>query len=256
MAEEGTKARLAEGQIGGRHADRVTMHAVIMAGGLGTRLRPLTYAIPKPLLPIGDRPILEILLTQLARGGFRQVFISTGYKGDLIKSYFGDGHRFGLVLRYVEEKEPLGTAGALGLVRDELTQPFLMVNGDILTRFDFGAFIARHAESGAELTAAAVRHEITIPYGVIRSNGETIAEVVEKPTETRLVLGGIYAMSPPALRHLPPAGERVDVPELIGRAIRGGGKVLYQPIDAFWMDVAKMDDFERARQELATWDDV
>lgn len=227
-----------------------------MAGGLGTRLRPLTYAIPKPLLPIGDRPILEILLIQLVRAGFTRVHVSTGYKGELIKSYFGDGGRFGLAIDYVEEKEPLGTAGALGLIRAELAAPFLMVNGDILTRLDFGGFLTRHVASGAEFTAAAVRHEITIPYGVIRSNGEAIAEVVEKPTETRLVLGGIYAASPAALAHLPAAGGRVDVPELIARIIAAGGRVRHEPIDAFWMDVAKMDDFERARLELATWDDV
>ena len=227
-----------------------------MAGGLGTRLRPLTYAIPKPLLPIGDRPILEILLIQLARAGFARVHVSTGYKGELIKSYFGDGHRFGLALEYVEEREPLGTAGALGLIRKKLAAPFLMVNGDILTRFEFGGFLTRHAASGAEFTAAAVRHEITIPYGVIRGNGEAIDEVVEKPTETRLVLGGIYAASPAALAHLPPAGGRVDVPELIARIIAAGGRVRHEPIDAFWMDVAKMDDFERARAEVATWDDV
>lgn len=227
-----------------------------MAGGLGTRLRPLTYAIPKPLLPIGDRPILEILLIQLGRAGCTRAFISTGYKGDLIKSYFGDGHRFGLGLRYVDEKEPLGTAGALCLIRDELTAPFVMLNGDILTRFDFGAFYRQHCESGADFTAAAVRHEIQIPYGVIRGNGAAIEAVVEKPVETRLVLGGIYAVSPPALAHLPADVARVDVPELIGRIIGGGGRVMHQTIDAFWIDVAKLDDFERARQELATWDDL
>jgi NDP-sugar pyrophosphorylase family protein len=231
------------------------MDAVIMAGGLGTRLRPLTYAIPKPLLPIGDRPILEILLLQLVRQGFTRAIVSTGYKGELIKSYFGDGRRFGLALSYVEEREPLGTAGALCLIRAELAAPFLMVNGDILTRFDFGAFLRRHVEAGADFTAAAVRHEVTIPYGVIQGNGDAIHAVVEKPTESRLVLGGIYAASPSALAHLP-AGGRVDVPDWIGRIIGGGGRVLHQTVDAFWIDVAKMDDFERARQELATWDDL
>ncbi len=124
-----------------------------MAGGLGTRLRPLTYAIPKPLLPIGERPILEILFRQLTRAGFTRAFVSTGYKGELIKSYFGDGKRLGIEVRYVDEKEPLGTAGALALLRRDLAErPFLMVNGDILTRFDFGAFLTKHAASGAELT--------------------------------------------------------------------------------------------------------
>jgi NDP-sugar pyrophosphorylase family protein len=233
------------------------MDAVIMAGGLGTRLRPLTYAIPKPLLPIGDRPILEILIRQLQRAGFSRAFISTGYKGELIKSYFGDGRRLGLELQYVDEKVPLGTAGALALLRTELSPaPFLMVNGDILTRFDFGAFLARHAQSGADLTAAAVRHQVTIPYGVIRGNGVTIDAVDEKPTESYLVLGGIYALAPSVLALLPAAPERVDVPELIQRVIARGGRVERQAIETFWIDVAKLDDFERARQEVETWNDL
>jgi NDP-sugar pyrophosphorylase family protein len=233
------------------------MDAVIMAGGLGTRLRPLTYAIPKPLLPIGDRPILEILLRQLVRAGFGRAFISTGYKGELIKSYFGDGRRLGIEIRYVEEQEPLGTAGALALLRPDLARaPFLMLNGDILTRFDFGAFVARHAASGADLTAAAVRYQVTIPYGVIRGNGTTIDAVDEKPTESYLVLGGIYALAPSVLDLLPATPGRVDVPELIQGIIARGGRVEQQAIDTFWIDVAKLDDFERARQEVETWDDV
>lgn len=227
-----------------------------MAGGLGTRLRPLTDSIPKPLLPIGDRPILEILLGQLARAGVGRAFISTGYKGDLIKSYFGDGRRFGIAIHYLEEKEPLGTAGALSFVRGELTRPFLLVNGDILTRYDFRAFYDRHLASEADLTAAAVRYEITIPYGVIRGNGVAIEAVDEKPTETHSVLGGIYAVSPPALAHLPAPGGRMDVPELIGRIIRGGGRVMHQKVDAFWIDVAKVEDLERAREAIATWDRI
>jgi NDP-sugar pyrophosphorylase family protein len=231
------------------------MKALLMAGGLGTRLRPLTYAIPKPLLPIGDRPILEILLRQLQRAGLTEAVLSTGYKAELIKSYFGDGSRLGVCLSYVVEEEPLGTAGALRLVRDRLTEPFLMINGDILTRLDFGAFYRAHVAGGALLTAAAARYETRIPYGVIQGDGTTIEEVLEKPVEVRPILAGIYAVSPAALDHLPP-GARVDMPDLI-RAVRAaGGDVRRYDMDEFWLDVGAVSDLETAVQAVASWPDV
>jgi NDP-mannose synthase len=231
------------------------MKALLMAGGLGTRLRPLTYAIPKPLLPIGDRPILEILLRQLQRGGLTEAVVSTGYKAELIRSYFGDGSRLGVRLSYVVEEEPLGTAGALRLVGDRMTEPFLMINGDILTRLDFGAFHRAHVAGGALLTAAAARYETRIPYGVIRSNGATIEDVEEKPVEARPILAGIYAVSPAALAHLP-AGARVDMPDFI-RAVRAaGGDVRRHDMDAFWLDVGAVSDLETAVQAVASWSDV
>jgi NDP-sugar pyrophosphorylase family protein len=231
------------------------MKALLMAGGLGTRLRPLTYAIPKPLIPIGDRPILEILLRQLQRAGLTDAILSTGYKAELIRSYFGDGSRLGVGLSYVVEEEPLGTAGALRLVRDRLTEPFLMINGDILTRLDFGAFYREHVVSGALLTAAAARYETRIPYGVIRGDGAAIEEVEEKPVEVRHILAGIYAVSPAALDHLPD-GTRVDMPDLI-RAVRAaGGTVRRHDLDVFWLDVGAVADLEAANQAVASWPDV
>lgn len=231
------------------------MKAILMAGGLGTRLRPLTYSIPKPLLPIGDRPILEILLRQLQRGGLTEAVLSTGYKAELIRSYFGDGRRLGIRISYVVEPEPLGTAGALRLVGERFDEPFLMVNGDILTRLDFAAFHREHVAGGALLTAAAARYETRIPYGVIRGNGADIEDVLEKPVETRPILAGIYAVSPAALAFLP-AGARVDMPDFI-RAVRaGGGAVRRHDIDAFWLDVGAMSDLETAIQAVASWSDV
>jgi NDP-sugar pyrophosphorylase family protein len=231
------------------------MKAVLMAGGLGTRLRPLTYAIPKPLLPIGDRPILEILLRQLARHGLTDAIICTGYKAELIKSYFGDGSRLGVAITYADEREPLGTAGALRLVADRLAEPFLMVNGDILTRLDFAAFYRDHLAGGALLTAAAARYETRIPYGVIQGNGPTIDEVLEKPVESRLILAGIYALSPRALDFLPPT-PRVDMPELI-RALRSRGEAVRRhEMDAFWLDVGGLPDLEAAIHAVESWTDV
>jgi NDP-sugar pyrophosphorylase family protein len=231
------------------------MDAVIMAGGLGTRLRPLTYAIPKPLIPIGDKPILEILLGQFKRAGLERAFIAVGYKSELIRSYFGDGKRLGVDIRYVVEAEPLGTAGALNLMRDELTRPFLMINGDILTRLDFAALYREHVESGADMTAVAAQHEVQIAYGVIESNGARVERVVEKPTHRHPILAGIYALDPRALERLPAAG-RCDVPDLIHAIIETGGTVRRHDLDAFWLDVGRMDDFEAALQAVESWEDV
>jgi NDP-sugar pyrophosphorylase family protein len=231
------------------------MNAVIMAGGLGTRLRPLTYAIPKPLIPIGDKPILEILLGQLQRAGFQRAIISTGYKAELIRSYFADGARLGIDIRYVVEQEPLGTAGALNLMRDQLDEPFIMVNGDILTRLDFAALLAGHAESGADMTAVAAQHQTQIPYGVIESNGSRVERVVEKPTHTHPILAGIYALSPSALDRLPESG-RFDVPDLIHKVIETGGTVRRHEMEAFWLDVGRMDDFEAALEVVQSWGDL
>jgi NDP-sugar pyrophosphorylase family protein len=231
------------------------MDAVIMAGGFGKRLRPLTYAIPKPLIPIGDKPILEILLGQLKRAGLERAFIATGYRSELIQSYFGDGKRFGVTIEYVEESEPLGTAGALNLIRARLTDPFLMLNGDLLTRLAFDELYRTHVERGALLTAGAASYQIDIPYGVIESNGSAIDRVVEKPTESYLILAGIYALSPAALDHMPESGP-CDTPDLIRSILAAGGQVDYYKIDAFWMDVGKMDDFEVARKVVETWEDI
>lgn len=226
-----------------------------MAGGLGTRLRPLTYAIPKPLIPIGDKPILEILLGQLARSGLSQATLCTGYKGELIRSYFGDGSRLGVPIRYVHEPEPLGTAGALRLIEEAFTEPFLLINGDILTRLDFASFFSEHVRQGSELTAAVSEYRVRIPYGVVEENGSRILGVIEKPSETRSVLAGIYAVSPSALSCLPRAG-RADMPDWIRALIAEGRHVRRHALDAFWMDVGGMEDFETALKAVQSWGDV
>lgn len=228
------------------------MDAVVMAGGKGTRLRPLTYAIPKPLLPVGERPILEILLSQLKRSGFDTAYISIGYKGDLIRSYVGDGSRMGLAVEYIEEREALGTAGALALVRDRLTQPFLMVNGDILTKLDFSRFYQYHLNEGAVMTVGGIEYSVQIPFGVIENDNGLVRGIREKPTESYLVAGGIYALSPDALAGIGSA-ERLDVPDLMSGLVRDGKKVLTYKITEPWLDVGKMSDYEKATQEVSSW---
>jgi NDP-sugar pyrophosphorylase family protein len=231
------------------------MKAVIMAGGLGARLRPLTYAIPKPLLPVGDKPILEILLGLMKRAGLTNAIVSTGYRGELISSYFGNGERLGLQIDYVHEEEPLGTAGALRLVRDRFEEPFLVVNADILTRLDFAALLRFHNANAAMLTAGVVQHETEIPYGVVQGSGDQIHDILEKPVETRQILAGIYALSPAVFECLHDSG-RMDMPQLIQAVRQRGGDVYRYEISEFWLDVGAMQDFEAAREAVESWGDV
>jgi len=231
------------------------MDAVVMAGGKGTRLRPLTYAIPKPLLPVGERPILEILLSQLKRSGFTKAYVSIGYKGDLIRSYFGNGSRLGLPVEYIEEKDALGTAGALGLVKDRLTRPFLMVNGDILTKLDFARFYEYHVSEGAVMTVGGIDYKVQIPFGVIENENGFVRGITEKPTASYLVAGGVYALSPEALEGVG-GGRRLDLPDLMSGLVKDGKKVLTYKITEPWLDVGKMSDYERAMQEVASWGGV
>ncbi len=231
------------------------MDAVVMAGGKGTRLRPLTYAIPKPLLPVGERPILEILLGQLKKSGFTRVYVSIGYKGDLIRSYLGDGSRLGVSVEYVDEPEALGTAGALALIKDRLKSPFLMANGDILTKLDFDRFYAEHVSEGAAMTVGCIEYKVQIPFGVVKSDNGLVRGIAEKPTTTHLVASGIYVLSPEALEALG-APERLDVPDLMLGLVRRGKKVRTHVITEPWLDVGKMSDYERATQEAASWGGV
>ena len=228
------------------------MDAVVMAGGKGTRLRPLTYAIPKPLLPVGEKPILEILLGQLKSSGCTRAYVSIGYKGDLIRSYVGDGSRLGLAVEYVEEPEALGTAGALALIKDRLTAPFLMVNGDILTKLDFARFYSTHVSEGAAMTVGCIEYTVQIPYGVVEHKDGVVLGIKEKPTASYLVAAGIYALSPDALSAVKTA-ERLDVPDLMSGLVREGKKVISHRITEPWLDVGKMSDYEKAMQEVASW---
>jgi NDP-sugar pyrophosphorylase family protein len=231
------------------------MEALVMAGGKGTRLRPLTYAIPKPLLPIGEKPILEILLAQLRTAGFTDVYISTGYKAELIRSYFGDGTRLGLSIEYVHEPEALGTAGALALIKERLAKPFLMVNGDVLTKLDYARFFDFHVKEGAAMTVGGVDYHVKIPFGVIESKNGVVSGVTEKPTADYLVAAGIYALSPEALDGVN-APVRLDVPDLMSGLVKDGKKVLTYRITDPWLDVGKLSDYEKATEEVASWGEI
>lgn len=230
------------------------MIAVVMAGGLGTRMRPLTYTIPKPLLPIGERPILEIILSQMRKAGFSKIFITTGYQAELVKSYFGKGARFGVELEYTQESEVLGTAGALFLLRDRIDEPFLVMNCDILTKLDLRKFFEGHLKSDAVMTVGATCYEVQVPYGVLQVRDGKVSAVTEKPRTSHLIVAGVYAMDPEVFKTRTTG--KIDIPEVIDLLVSQGKRVAVCEIKEPWIDVGKLSDYERANNEFKLWDDL
>ena len=227
------------------------MRAVILAGGLGMRLRPFTTILPKPLLPIGDRPILEIILRQLAAAGFTKADLCVGHLGELIRVYFNEGTRLpdGLELDWHwEPDEPLGTAGALGVVPG-LDGTFLAMNGDILTTLNYGALVEHHRREGAALTIAMHAKRVDIDLGVLELDGTRVTAYHEKPTLHYDVSMGIYVYEAQVLKHLPAAGP-CQFPELVQLLLAAGEPVSAFRSDAEWYDIGTIGEYERAVSEL------
>jgi len=223
---------------------------VILAGGKGTRLRPLTAVFPKPLVPLGNKPILEILLTRLAGMGFTKITLCTGYLEELLRAVVGDGSRFGLSVRYFHETEPLGTAGPIANVPD-LTNTFLVMNGDLLTTLDFRKMLQYHHDHGADATIAVYRREVRIDFGVIENNGNGVfKDYIEKPEYHFEVSMGVNVLNRSVLEHLTP-GRYFDMPALIKHVHETGGNVRCYREDCFWLDIGRMDDYARAQEEFA-----
>jgi dTDP-glucose pyrophosphorylase len=224
------------------------LQALIMAGGYGKRLRPLTEDLPKPMLPVGDRPLLERTIERLRRAGIRRVQVSTHYLKDKIADYFGDGEAFGVELNYVTEDQPLGTAGALGLM-DVSDEPILVMNGDILTRVDFRALLDFHTEHRADMTIAVRQYEINVPYGVVETDGVRVKRITEKPQIRNFISAGIYLLSPAAHR-LIPGDRRTDMPDLINRLLDEERTVICFPIREYWADIGEIKDYRRAMADV------
>jgi NDP-sugar pyrophosphorylase family protein len=221
------------------------VRAVILAGGLGTRLQPYTTVLPKPLMPIGDQPILEVVIRQLVHHGIEDVVLAVGHLSSLIEAYFGDGRRFGARVSYSSEPAPLGTAGPLAVIPG-LDEPFLVMNGDILTTLEFGALIRYHRQQRAVATLAVYRKRFTIDFGVLTlGEGDCVTEYSEKPTLALAVSTGIYVMEPDAIRGLVP-GERQDLPNLIRDLMQSGRKVAGYVFDGCWLDIGRHDDYSQA----------
>jgi dTDP-glucose pyrophosphorylase/CBS domain-containing protein len=225
------------------------LRAVVMAGGLGTRLRPLTEEVPKPMLPVGDRPLLEIIVNGLRDAGIRQVNVTTHYKANLIAEHFKNGEGFGVDIRYVNEDQPLGTAGAISLLEDS-DDPLLVINGDILTRVDFKAMLDFHREYNADLTVAVRQYEFRVPYGVIETDGVLVRAISEKPVVRQFINAGIYLLNP-AVKCFIPNGQHYDVPELIDRLLQENRPVVCFPIREYWLDIGKSEHYDQANLDIA-----
>jgi NDP-sugar pyrophosphorylase family protein len=226
------------------------MHAFILAGGLGTRLRPFSFTIPKPLLPIGDRPIIDILLTQLSNCGFTSATISLGYLAPLFRAFVGDGNQWGLNVEFVVENEPLGTAGALRLARD-LPDHFLVVNGDTLTDLDFGDMLRNHYNAGAVASIFCADIADYVDYGVVAFDADgTLLSYNEKPTHHYHVSTGVYAVSKSILRYDPQHG-RLDMPTLFLTARDAGERIYcYRSPEVYWRDIGRFDHLEEASRDF------
>jgi NDP-sugar pyrophosphorylase family protein len=232
----------------------VTRRAVILAGGRGSRLAPYTTVLPKPLMPVGDRAILEIVLRRLCTAGFDDVTLAVGHLGHLIRAVLGDGRSNGTSIRYHDEKEALGTAGPLATIPG-LDGTFLMLNGDVLTTLDFRALVAAHEQAGNVLTIATHRRTVKADYGVLRTDGATgrtdrVIDYEEKPELSYTVSMGIYVLEPAAIEHVP-AGRYFDLPDLVLALLAAGAPVGSYPFDGYWLDIGREDDYRRAQADAA-----
>ena len=222
---------------------------VLMAGGLGTRLRPLTETVPKPMLTVGGKPLLEQIIGVFADQGFWRVSISVNYRAEMVRDHFGDGSAFGVEIDYIEEKQRMGTAGALSLLSERPSEPFIVMNGDLLVALQFADLLAYHREKSALGTLVVREYEHQVPYGVVRSAEGLMTGIEEKPIERYFVNGGIYVLSPEALDHLTP-GDPLDMPDLLLRLGEAGGNVGVFPLRDYWRDIGRIDDLEAARSEF------
>ena len=224
------------------------LSAVVMAGGFGKRLMPLTENLPKPMLPVGERPLLERTIDQLRGAGIREVHLTTHYLPDSIVGHFGDGEAFGVHMSYATEDEPMGTAGGLRLI-PRPDGPFLVINGDILTRVSYREMLRFHRKHGATLTVGIRAHEVEVPFGVVEADGVRVTELTEKPLLRLLVNAGIYLLEPGAWDFIP-AGRRFDMTDLIRRLLDEGEVVVGFPIFEYWQDVGRHEDYSRAQEDV------
>ena len=224
------------------------VEAVLLAGGRGTRLAPYTTVLPKPLMPVGEMPVLEILLRRLAAQEIVTVHLAVGHLAELIEAYFGDGSRWGIELRYWRESEPLGTAGPLAAI--ELgSERVLVMNGDLLTTLDFRALLDAHVAAGSDATIAIRRREVPVDFGVVRTDSTHVVGFEEKPVLSYDVSMGVYVFERGLLDRIP-RGQRYDFPDLLERLLADGCRVGAYRSEDFWLDIGRHDDYERANQEF------
>lgn len=221
---------------------------VIMAGGKGERLAELTRETPKPMLRVGPRPILESIVQNFQSQGFRRFWLAVNYKAEQIEGHFGDGSALGLDIRYLREDKPLGTCGALSLLPRPVDHPFLVTNGDVLTKADYGHVLDSHLQSDAHATVVVRDYQMQVPFGVVNADGGQVTRIEEKPTRSYTINAGVYVLSPEAV-DLIPKESFCDMPTLLADMIAKGLRVRAQRAEGYWMDIGRMPDYARANAD-------
>ena len=227
-----------------------TNRVILMVGGLGTRLRPLTQDTPKPMLKVGNKPILQTIVEKFAEYGFVNITMCVNFNASIIRDYFGDGKEFGVNIDYVLEQKRMGTAGALSLLKERPSEPFFVMNGDLLTNVNFEHIFNYHTLHKATATMCVREYDYEVPYGVVKMNDNKITEIAEKPVQKFFVSAGIYMLSPEIL-DLIPQDEFYDMPTLFEKAIAQGKNVISFPIHEYWIDIGRLEEYQKANEEYA-----
>lgn len=227
-----------------------TNKVILMVGGLGTRLRPLTQDTPKPMLKVGNKPILQTIVEKFAEYGFVNITMCVNFNAGIIKDYFGDGKEFGVNIDYILEQKRMGTAGALSLLKERPNEPFFVMNGDLLTNVNFEHIFNYHTLNKATATMCVREYDYEVPYGVVKMNDNKIVEISEKPVQKFFVSAGIYMLSPEIL-DLIPQNEFYDMPTLFEKAISKGKNVISFPIHEYWIDIGRLEEYQKANEEYA-----
>lgn len=222
---------------------------VLMAGGVGNRLRPLTEDCPKPMLPVDGKPLLENILQSLTAYGFHHFYISVNYKAEMIKNHFGDGTKWGVHIEYLHEKQEMGTAGSLSLIPSPPDQPFLVMNSDLLTKVNFNRLLEFHQDHKAPATMCVREYDFEVPYGIVKVEGYEIKKIDEKPIQKFFVNAGIYVLNPETLQSISPQS-RLDMPQLFNHLIENKIRTAAFPIHEYWMDIGSPLDFKKAKDEF------
>ncbi len=222
---------------------------VLMAGGLGTRLYPLTADCPKPMLRVGNKPLLEIILENFIEHGFRSFYVSVNFMADTVKAYFGDGSRWGAEIRYLQEDQKLGTAGSLSLLPETPTAPLFVMNGDLLTKVNFSQLLDFHSSHNASATMCVREYDFQVPYGVVKMDHHRIVGIDEKPVHKFFVNAGIYVLEPEALGVIPPR-TYFDMPELFEKLSAGSKETAAFPIREYWLDIGRVSDYDQANTDF------
>jgi dTDP-glucose pyrophosphorylase/predicted transcriptional regulator len=221
---------------------------ILMVGGLGTRLKPLTNKTPKPMLEVGDKPILETIINQFSKSGFKNIILCVNYKSEMIKDYFKDGSEFGVEIEYIYENKRMGTAGALSLLQNKPKEPFFVMNGDLLTNINFSNLLDYHNANKSIATMGVREYEMQVPYGVVNTIGTEIKTIEEKPTLNFFVSGGVYVLDPICLEIIP-NDKFYDMPTLFEQVIANKNKTITYPISDYWLDIGRLEDFKKANEE-------